>query len=195
MCRYTASHKVRWTRDTIDLGGQMSITWEPTAASPSVDHLEHAVAWGQEIATRLHDGATLWVWGDPTHHDIARDLVDGLVERGAIGSVRHLPLDAPLSAARTTAVRPKDIVVVYAGADAPRSALLALRRTGATIWAITTPDADWTTYADDALATGEDEVRRTTNRLVLAYARAVRQQYPGAALPPFAAAYPRQVSA
>lgn len=177
-------------------GDQMSITWEPATTAPAGDHLERADAWGQQIAPRVHEGATLWVWGGPAHQAIARDLVDGLVERGAIGKVRHLRLDAPLSAARTTAVRPDDIVVVYAGANAPRSALLALRRTGATIWAITTPDATWTTFADDALQPDEDEVRRTSNRLVLAYARAVRRLYRAdPSLPPFAAAYPRQVSA
>ena len=174
----------------------MSITWEPATAAPVGDHLERADAWGQQIASRVHDDATLWVWGDIEHQVIARDLVDRLIERGAIGRVRHLRLDAPLSAARTTAVRPNDVVIVCAGTDTPRSALLALRRTGATIWAIATPDANWTTYADDALQPDEDEVRRTTNRLILAYARTVRQQYPGdPALPPFAAAYPRQVSA
>lgn len=174
----------------------MSITWEPAAAAPTGDHLERADAWGQQIATRVHEGATLWVWGDVEHQVVARDLVDGLIERGAIGKVRHLRLDAPLSAARTTAVGSDDIVIVHAGPDAPRSALLALRRTGASIWAITTPDATWTTYADDALQPDEDEVRRTSNRLILAYARTVRRRYPAdPSLPPFAAAYPRQVSA
>lgn len=180
----------------MDLGGPMSIAWEPAATSPPVDPLEQADAWGRQIATRVHRGATLWVWGDLVHQVTARDLVDGLIERGAIGKVRHLRLDAPLSAARTTAVRADDIVVVHAGTDAPRSALLALRRTDASIWAITTPDATWTTYADDTLQPEEGEVRRTTNRLILAYARTVRRLFPAdPSLPPFAAAYPRQESA
>lgn len=174
----------------------MTLIWEPDVAASSGGHLERADAWGSAIATRLQAEATLWVWGDPAHHEIACDLVDGLVERGAIGKVRHLRLDAPLSADRTRAVADHDLVMVYAGEDVPRSALLGLRRTGATILAVTPPNVDWATYADDVLETAQDEVRRTTNRMILAYARTVRRQQADApSAPPFAAAYQRQVSA
>lgn len=170
----------------------MSITAADAARSTETP-LERADGWGQHLAEHL-DRATLWVWGDRAHRDDAHDLVDGLIERGAIGSVRHLRLDAPLSASRTAPVRPSDVVLLYLGASTPRSALLALRRTRATIWAVASTDAASTDLADEVLIAEPDELRRLTARVVLAYARTTRRRHPDAPPPlPFAAAYPRQV--
>lgn len=173
----------------------MTTTTHPPHRLATADVLELADTWGQYLAKCLDDGGTLWVWGDLDHHDVAYDLVDGLIERGAIGRVRRLRLDAPLSAAQTSAVAKGDVVIVFAGTSTPRSALLVLRRSRAEVWAVTTADADWTTYVDAVLGASPDDVRRATSRIILAYARTVRAQHPDAPpVIPFAAAYPREVT-